>query len=65
MNGWNHLSENGMATNADPVRGGIIDQNPVYGWFIIFNHEQLPVVEGLASKARAFEVFEKTIAGIE
>lgn len=62
MNKWNHLSENGMATNAHPTLGGIIDRNPVFGWFIIFNDDRFPVVEGIATKAEAFEIFNKAIA---
>lgn len=66
---WNHLSENGMATNAHPFKGGIIDKVAMSmkltskeEWFIVFNHPGLPVVvDGLSSKAEAFEVFEKVM----
>lgn len=73
MNNWNHLSENGMATNADPIKGGIIDKvamsmklkaTKAEEWFIVFNHPNLPVVDGLSSKAEAFEVFEKTLSAM-
>jgi hypothetical protein len=31
-------------------------------WFIVFNHPDLNVIDGLSSKAEAFEIFEKVIA---
>lgn len=62
---WNHLSENGMATNRDPLTGGIIDSAIVSGeWFIIFNHPDLEAIEGLKSKAEAFEVHARELAKI-
>ncbi len=68
-NKWNHLSENGMATNRHRTMGGIIDRVAASTqlrvkeeWFIVFNHPELDVIDGLASKAEAFEVFAKTFA---
>lgn len=65
---WNHLSENGMATNRDPLTGGIIDSVAMSmkltkkeEWFIVFNHPDIAVIDGLASKAEAFEVHAKTL----
>lgn len=73
MDGWNHLRENGMATNRDPIKGGIIDKVAMSTklkatdkeeWFIVFNHPNLPVVDGLSSKLEAFELFEKTLSAL-
>lgn len=59
--GWK-FSESGMACNADPQLGGIIDKAIVSGlWFIIFNDNALDVIEGLHSQEEAFEVFNDTI----
>lgn len=66
---WKHLSENGMATDPDELTGGIIDRIAMSmkldrkeEWFIIFNHPDLAAIEGLSSKAEAFEVFAATLA---
>lgn len=51
---WNHLSENGIATNRHPTRGGIVDTAIVSGlWFVIPNHPDLNAMEGFSSKANA------------
>lgn len=65
-NEWKHLGENQIACNPHPTLGGIIDKH-VAGrfseeWFIIFNDDRFPVVEGIATKAEAFEIFNKAIA---
>lgn len=61
MKGWN-INGNGIACNNDPVLGGIIDSSIVSGnWFIIFNDDDLEMVEGLESREEAFRVFDKTI----
>lgn len=52
----------GIACNNDPLLGGIIDTNMVSGlWFVIFNDDDLEMVEGLQSREEAFKVFEQTI----
>ena len=64
-NEWNHLSEAGMAANPHETLGGIIDSVINSSeWFIVFNHPDLPLIDGLSSKAEAFEIFEKVIAEI-
>lgn len=62
MENWNHLSANGMATNTDPVYGGIIDSEIVSGlWFVIPNHPGLKVMGDFASKADAFAALESAL----
>lgn len=52
----------GIACNNDPQLGGIIDSNLVSGkWFIIFNDDDLDMVEGLDTREDAFKVFNNTI----
>lgn len=52
----------GIACNNDPVLGGIIDSNLVSGlWFVIFNDDDLEMVEGLQSREEAFKIMEQTI----
>ena len=66
-NEWRHLGENAIAANPHPTMGGIIDKvmksNPEE-WFVVFNHPDLPLVDGLSSKAEAFEIHEKTLADL-
>lgn len=53
--GWSEASPGGMATNRDPVAGGIVDKNMTgLGWFIIFNDDAMETVEGLARRDEAF-----------
>ncbi|MAZ17905.1 MAG: hypothetical protein CL535_16445 [Ahrensia sp.] len=53
-NGWTEASKDGIATNADPDLGGIIDSNIVSGeWFVIFNSDHIADIDGLPSKAAA------------
>lgn len=59
--GWTE-SASGMACNSDLILGGIIDKTIVSGkWFIIFNDDDLEMIEGLSSREEAFKVFEETI----
>lgn len=59
--GWNE-SASGMACNSDPVLGGIIDKTIVSGeWFVIFNDDDLDMIEGLSSREEAFKEFQKAI----
>ena len=62
MTEWNEIKD-GIATNADPILGGIIDQTIMTGeWFVIFNDDAIPAIEGIATRAAAFEAFEAAIA---
>jgi len=59
---WTEASPNGLATNTHPLKGGIIDN--VMGtdeWFVIFNRNDLPMIDGLDSREEAFRVFEERL----
>lgn len=59
---WQHLSEDGMATNKDPVAGGIIDKAIVSGkWFVIPHNDAIPPIEELETKADAFAYLEEKL----
>lgn len=58
--GWK--TNGSIATNTDPVLGGIVDCNIATGkWFIIFNAD-IPTIEGLNSRDEAFEKHYETIS---
>lgn len=57
--GWTEASPGGLATNPDPLTGGIIDREIVNGkWFVVFGPDELPTLEGLATRRAAFEAFD-------
>jgi putative DNA primase/helicase len=57
--GWSESRPGGMMTNPDPVNGGIIDSAFGSGeWFVIFNRNDLPTLEGFASRDEVFAAFE-------
>lgn len=61
---WNE-SASGLACNNDPVLGGIIDKTIISGeWFVIFNDDNLEMIEGLSSREEAFKEFQKAIEAI-
>lgn len=63
--GWTEVSPGGMATNTDPVRGGIVDSEIVSGkWFAIFNDDTIPMIEGMSSRAEAFAAHGAALARI-
>ena len=52
-----------MFIDANPLWGGIIDKAPALGeWFVVFNHDDIPTIAGLASKCAALDVFELRVA---
>ncbi len=60
--GWTEVWPGGLATNPDPLLGGIIDRADVSGlWFVIFSRIDLPVLDGLASRDLAFDAFYATL----
>jgi hypothetical protein len=61
--GWHHLAEDAMATNIDPIAGGIIDKQIVSGkWFVIPNNDAIPQVEDLETKAEALAYLASKVA---
>jgi hypothetical protein len=60
---WSHLAEDGMATNPDPIIGGIIDKGIVSGkWFVIPNYTAIPQADDFETKADAFAYFDAKVA---
>jgi hypothetical protein len=60
--GWTEVAKGGMATNSDPIDGGIVDSNIVSGkWFVIFNRDDLDFSEGYTNRENALEYFFKKI----
>lgn len=56
--GWKEAPSGRMATNADPIHGGIIDSSFNGGkWFAVFNREGWGPIEGLNSRDEAFNAF--------
>lgn len=56
--GWSEAFPGGLACSADPVTGGIIDNEIVSKkWFVIFNREDLPTIDGLASRDDALHAY--------
>jgi hypothetical protein len=61
--GWTEAFPGGMATNRDPVKGGIIDNSFMSGeWFVIFERDDLPVLDGFSSRDEAFRAHEQAIS---
>lgn len=61
--GWTEAYPGGMATNRDPVKGGIIDSEIVSGlWFVIFHRDDLPLLDGFNSRDEAFRAYEQAIS---
>jgi hypothetical protein len=62
-NGWNHLDKDAMATNSDPIVGGIIDNEIVSGkWFVIPNNDAIAQADGFSTKADAFAYLDARVA---
>lgn len=61
--GWTEASPGGLATNPDPIKGGIIDSEMVSGlWFVVFSRDDLPLLDGFASRDDAFRAYEQAIS---
>lgn len=61
--GWTEAFPGGLATNTDPVKGGIIDKVMLAEeWFVIFERDDLPVLDGFASRDEAFRAHEQAIS---
>jgi hypothetical protein len=64
--GWKHLAEDAMATNADPIVGGIIDSAIVSGkWFVIPNNNALLPGDDFPTKEAAFQYLNEQIAKLD
>lgn len=65
--GWSESSPGGLAANPDPINGGIIDRAIVSGeWFIVFNRDDLPSLDGFSSRDDAFRAVAECLQrGIE
>jgi hypothetical protein len=60
--GWTEVAPGGLATNPDPVNGGIVDRTMITNeWFVIFNRDDLPLIENLTSRDQAFQIFEERL----
>lgn len=51
----------GMATNTDPVNGGIVDQNPE-GWFVVPNADGIGTLEGYPTQQAAIDALAEAVA---
>lgn len=61
--GWTEALPGGMATNRDPVKGGIIDNEIVSGlWVVIFHRDDLPTLYGFSSRDEAFRAHRHAIS---
>lgn len=55
-------SESGMCVSNDPILGGIIDKRIVDGkWFVIFNDDDLEMIEEINSREDAFQAYQHAI----
>ena len=62
--GWTEGYPGGIATNPDPIQGGIVDKEIVSGkWFLIFNHSDKIAVDGYATREDAFKDWYDEIHG--
>jgi hypothetical protein len=58
--GWSESAPGRLMTNPDPIVGGVIDCEDVSGeWFVIFSRNDLPVLDGFASRADAFRAHQE------
>ena len=60
--GWTESKPGGLATNTDPIEGGIIDVAIVSDeWFVIFNADPLSPMEGFKTRDDAFAAWANVI----
>lgn len=60
--GWSESEPGGLATNVDPIYGGIVDCTIQNGeWFVVPHLEGLPVLEGFKTRALAFDALKNAI----
>lgn len=64
--GWTESTPGGMATNRDPMNGGIIDKVMLMDeWFVIFERDGIDQIGGLSSRAEAFAAHAKALAAAD
>ena len=64
--GWDESTPGGMATNKDPVRGGIVDNEIVSGkWFVVPENEAIGTLEGFATRKDAFDALEAELKKLD
>ncbi|WP_249204635.1 hypothetical protein [Burkholderia cenocepacia] len=60
--GWTEAYPGGIATNRDPQVGGIVDSEIGSGlWFAIPNRDDIPDLQGFATRQHAFEALQDAI----
>jgi hypothetical protein len=58
--GWTELETGGLATNQDPISGGIVDSEIKSGkWFVIPNNDNIGKLTGFATRAEALEALKE------
>jgi len=63
--GWTEATPGGMATSRDPVKGGIVDRAIVSKeWFVIFEREGMPDLDGFSTRDEAFRAMEEALARV-
>lgn len=61
--GWTESTPGGLATNRDPINGGIVDKQMVSGeWFFIPENEAVTKMEGFATRDEAFAALAQAVA---
>lgn len=61
--GWSEATTGGMATNSDPINGGIVDRTIVGGqWFAIANRPGVGPLEGFRDRAAAFDALANALS---
>ena len=64
--GWEESQPGRIATNPDPVTGGIIDRADVSGkWFVIPNNDAIPKLVGFATRQEAFDAMEAAVKKLQ
>lgn len=64
--GWTESRPGGMATNRDPLKGGIIDKAiGTNDWFVIFERDGIEQIHDLPSRADAFAAHAAALAAAD
>ncbi|MBC8438996.1 MAG: hypothetical protein H8D87_04855, partial [Deltaproteobacteria bacterium] len=61
--GWTEASPGGMATNQDPISGGIVDSEIKSGkWFVIPNNDNISKMEGFETREEALDALKAKVS---